>query len=67
MPTITLNGEPRAFPAPLTVADLLRLLNRDPRRVAVEVNREVVPRADHAARGLHDGDTVEVVGPVGGG
>ncbi len=67
MPTITLNGERHTFPDPLTVAELLRRLNRDPRRVAVEVNRDVVTRADHPAHTLAEGDAVEVVGPVGGG
>lgn len=67
MPTITVNGESRSFPDPLTVADLLRMLSRDPRRVAVEVNRDVVTRADHPAHALNDGDTIEIVGPVGGG
>ncbi|WP_233104091.1 sulfur carrier protein ThiS [Haliangium ochraceum] len=37
------------------------------RRVAVERNREVVPRAEHASTTLSDGDTLEVVGFVGGG
>ena len=67
MPTITLNGESRPVPGPLTVADLLRSLGHDGRRVAVEVNREVVPRADHAAQALTDGDQVEIVNFVGGG
>jgi thiazole synthase len=67
MPTITINAEPRTFPAPLTVADLLAQLGRDPTRLAVEVNRVVVPRAEHAATVLHDGDAVEIVTLVGGG
>ena len=40
MPTITVNAEPRTFPDPLTVADLLRHLGKDPRKLAVEVNRD---------------------------
>ena len=67
MPTITVNAEARSFPAPLTVADLLRHLGRDPAKLAVEVNLAVVPRAEHAATVLTDGDAVEVVTLVGGG
>ncbi len=67
MPTLTVNAEPRSFPDPLTVADLLRQLGRDPARLAVEVNEAVVPRADHARTRLSDGDRVEVVTLVGGG
>jgi thiazole synthase len=67
MPTITVNEEPRAFPDPLTVADLLRALSKDPMKLAVEVNRDVIPRADHPARQLRDGDVVEIVTLVQGG
>jgi thiamine biosynthesis protein ThiS len=67
MPSITINGEPKSFPDALTVADLLRHFNLDPRALAVEVNETVVPRADHADHRLKDGDTVEIVGPVKGG
>jgi thiamine biosynthesis protein ThiS len=67
MPRITVNDEPRQYPDPLSVADLLRDLRTDPRRVAVEVNGDVAPREEHAERVLRDGDRVEVVGPVGGG
>jgi thiazole synthase len=68
MPTITINGEPQSFPdAPLTVADLIARLGKDAKKLAVEVNRDLVPRADHAARALADGDRVEIVTLVGGG
>ncbi len=67
MPTVTVNEEPRTLPDPATVADLLRALGKDPGKLAVEVNREVVPRAEHPARRLADGDAVEIVTLVGGG
>jgi thiazole synthase len=67
MPHITVNAELRSFPDPLTVAELLRALGRDPRKLAVEVNRAVVPRADHDRAALRDGDAVEIVTLVGGG
>jgi len=65
--TITLNGEPKDVPAPLTVADLLRHLGVKPEHVAVERNRDLVPRARHAAEPIAQGDTLEVVTLVGGG
>ncbi|MBX9581889.1 MAG: sulfur carrier protein ThiS [Gemmataceae bacterium] len=65
--TITVNGEPRPAPDPCTVADLLRALGKDPAKLAIEVNRDVVPRAAHAGHALRDGDAVEIVTLVGGG
>jgi len=65
--TIQLNGEPRAIAQGATVADLLRELNHDPRFLAVERNRELVPRTKHADCRLESGDVVEIVTLVGGG
>jgi len=67
VPTIILNGEPREFGVQGTVSDLLRELGLDPRQVAVERNREVVPRAEHPTTVLAEGDQLEVVTFVGGG
>ncbi len=67
MLTLTVNGEQQTLPGILTVADLLERLGVNRRRVAVEVNREVVPAAEHARRVLADRDEVEIVAPVGGG
>lgn len=68
--SLVLNGEAYEFVAAgsgPTVADLLRRLELGARRVAVELNGEVVPRAEHASRRLAAGDRVEVVTFVGGG
>ena len=64
---ITLNSEPRSFPTPLLVSELLCTLGKDSRKLAVEVNRVVVPRAEQEKRTLADGDEVEIVTLVGGG
>jgi thiamine biosynthesis protein ThiS len=64
---ITVNDEPRELPADATIADLVAGLALGPRRIAVEVNRAVVPRADYAAHRLADGDAVEIIHFVGGG
>jgi len=55
------------MPTPPTVAGLLVSLGRDPKKVAVEVNEEVVPREQHAMKELREGDRVEIVTLVGGG
>jgi thiazole synthase len=67
MLTLTVNGEPRTLPEPLSVADLLRHLGHESRKVAVEVNRDVVPARRHAEHLLRADDQVEVVTLVGGG
>jgi len=67
MPTIQLNGETRQLPAATSIATLLEAAGYAERRVAVEVNREIVPRSTHRERVLRDGDRVEIVHALGGG
>ena len=67
MLTVTVNGEARTFAQPVTIAELVEQLGYDRRRVAVEVNREVVPGPRHPSRRLASGDAVEIVTLVGGG
>ncbi len=64
---IQLNGEPYELPAGQTVADLLACLELTGRRLAVELNRDIVPRSAHASTALSEGDQVEVVHAIGGG
>lgn len=64
---VFLNGEQRLLPDGTTVADLLALLKLDARYLAVELNREVIPRAEHSHVVLSDGDQIEIVTLVGGG
>ena len=64
---ITLNGESRSFPAPLTVAALVDHLGYTGKRIAVERNGEIVPRGRHADHLLGDGDRIEIVHALGGG
>jgi sulfur carrier protein len=64
---LSVNGEPRELPDGTTVAQLLATLELASARVAVEVNTQVVKKADHASRILRPGDAVEVVAFVGGG
>jgi sulfur carrier protein len=64
---LTVNGESKSFPEGLTVRGLVEALALTDGPVAVERNREVVPRAQHAETVLLDQDVVEIVHFVGGG
>lgn len=64
---IQLNGESFELPDGLTVADLLVRLDAVGKRVAVELNLDIVPRSQHATTILRDGDQLEVVHAIGGG
>ncbi len=65
--TLTVNGEQRCFAAPLSVAGLVAALELDVRKVAVELNREIVPRSTYAKVSLSAGDSLEIVHFIGGG
>ncbi|HRN61721.1 MAG TPA: sulfur carrier protein ThiS [Luteimonas sp.] len=64
---IQLNGEAATVAEGTTVQALLEQRGLGQRRVAVEVNGEIVPRGRHAAHGLRAGDRVEIVHALGGG
>jgi sulfur carrier protein len=64
---ITLNGHPRDCGDHLTVTQLLHESGYAGRRVAVEVNLEIVPRSQHDGYVLREGDKVEIVQAIGGG
>ncbi len=64
---VVINGQPRTIGEGTTVAVLLVQLGFGDKRVAVERNREVVPRGQHASTVLGAGDRIELVTFVGGG
>jgi len=64
---INVNGEPRSMPAPFSLYELLNQLGFNPRKVAIEVNYEIIPVTKVAERQLQGGDAVEIVTLVGGG
>lgn len=64
---IQLNGESYELTEGASVADLLEQLALTGRRVAVELNLEIVPRSAHASTLLKTGDNLEVVHAIGGG
>jgi thiamine biosynthesis protein ThiS len=63
-----INGDERDFnPAPSTLSALIETLGMKPDRVAVELNRDIVPRDRWAETPLREGDQIEIVHFVGGG
>ncbi|HID74973.1 MAG TPA: sulfur carrier protein ThiS [Planctomycetaceae bacterium] len=64
---ITVNGQVRTVSHGSTVADLLAELGLAHKLVAVEVNEQLVPKAQHGERRLAPGDRLEIVTLVGGG
>lgn len=64
---IIVNGEAREVAAGSTIIDLLDQLQCSRQRVAVEVNKQLVRRAQHAEHHLQDNDQIEIVTLVGGG
>ena len=64
---ISLNGAQRTVEAGTTLKQLVESLGPDPRGIAIELNREIVPKSEHNSVILKDGDRLEVVQFVGGG
>jgi sulfur carrier protein len=65
--SLLVNGEPRALPPGCTVAGLVEVLGLDGRRIAIAVNRDVVPRSSYRSHRLVRGDRIEILEAVGGG
>ena len=61
------NGEKRPLEDGKTIAELLAELCLGGRRIAVELNRDIVPAAEYPSRAIREGDTIEIVQFVGGG
>ena len=64
---VTVNGEARELPEGISVGDLLRELELSERRLAVEINLEILPREAFTSRQIAPGDVVEIVHFIGGG
>jgi sulfur carrier protein len=65
--SITLNGDPYPLSSDTPLTELLERLNMRRGRVAVEINREIVPKANYDATVVKAGDQVEIINFVGGG
>lgn len=64
---ITLNGKPQSLESISTVADLIAFLGYQDKRIAVEINGDIVPKSQHAVHSVADQDEIEIVVAVGGG
>jgi sulfur carrier protein len=64
---VQINGQWQQFDRAPTVAELLEVRNLPAKRVAVELNRQILPRELHAQTLLSDNDAIEIVTLVGGG
>ncbi len=64
---VTINGEQQTLAAETSIDRLIEQLGLQGKRLAVEVNLEIVPRSDYGAHVLADGDVVEIVQAIGGG
>ena len=61
------NGESRSLDAEASLAQLLETLGLQDKRIAVEVNRDIVPRSEYNSFRLSENDTIEIVNAIGGG
>lgn len=64
---IDLNGEPYSLDQAISLAELVERLGLTGKRLAIELNLDIVPRSQHAETLLSDGDRVEIVHAIGGG
>jgi len=64
---IVINGQSRELPKGSTAADVVELLGLRGKRLAMEINEEILPRSQYPDHTLRDGDNVEIVHAIGGG
>lgn len=64
---ITLNGQSKTLKNSDTVGTLIIELGYENKRIAVELNGDIVPKSQHASTAIKAGDTIEIVVAVGGG
>lgn len=64
---LLINGNATEMPTGLTARQLIERLELVGKRIALEVNGEIVPRSSYEAHSLHEGDKIEIVHAIGGG
>ena len=64
---VIVNGKSRALAGPLSVSQLIQDMDLQGKRIAIEINGEIVPASQHSSVQLSNGDNVEIVGAIGGG
>ena len=64
---IAINGEQRTVDDGITIEQLISLLDLENKRLAIELNQEIIPRSEHASYTLKQDDKIEIVQAIGGG
>ena len=64
---IQVNGTERSLQKGTTVSTLIQILALTERKIAVEINQEIVPQSQHEQTQLRNGDRVEIIEAIGGG
>lgn len=64
---IHLNGQPHTIASPFSIGDLLTSLDLQDKRVAIELNQQIIPRGMHPSTRLKEGDVIEVIEAIAGG
>jgi len=64
---VIVNGKSRSLQGPVSVRELVQEMALLDKRIAVEVNGEIVPASQHSTYQLSNGDSIEIVGAIGGG
>ena len=64
---VTINAETKELPEACSVAQMIELLSLQNKRLAVEINKELVPRSEFASHQIQVGDEIEIVQAIGGG
>lgn len=67
MLTLSLNNEPHTLPEPMSLSQAMEHWGLCNAMAAAAINGEFVPRSQYSTVTLHDGDTIDIVKPVGGG
>jgi sulfur carrier protein len=64
---VIVNGESRTLAGPVTIKELIQDMELQDKRIAIEINGEIVPASQHSNALIADGDHIEIVGAIGGG
>ena len=64
---VVVNGEAQVITSEITVAELIEQMDLAGKRLAVELNEQILPKGQHAGRRLEPGDRVEIIQAIGGG
>ena len=64
---ITLNGQAKSLNEDTYLSQLIKELNIEGRRIAVEINQQIIPKSEHTTYKIQDGDSIEIVHAIGGG